>query len=536
MVTGITHSLTLAFAFLMTALASGVSVFFVMRRLERNKERADADAAQSVLARAHSEAEDVVRRAQLETENVRREMEIEFKEKSMREKESFEAEKRATYKDLLDKERALDKRRDALDLQEDELRKQEHSLSNQEQELRRRLDRQTELNRELEVKVEEQDKALYRTLALSKDEAKAMLMKKLDDELVEETGALIRKHETNAKKTCEETARNILLLALQRYSSTHTAEVTTGVVDIENDEIKGRVIGREGRNIRTFEKVTGVDVIIDDTPGVIILSAFDPMRREIARKTLQRLIEDGRIHPSRIEEVYRQTCADIQSQIVRAGLDACRETDVNGLHERVVAQLGRLQFRTSYSQNVLSHSIDVAFIAGMMAVELGLDENLARRCGLLHDIGKASDHEIEGGHPKIGADILKRNNEPYQVVQAALKHHEDLRVADPYTVLVAAADACSASRPGARRETLENYVRRMEELEQIAMESNFVEQAYAVQAGREMRVMVNSQLTTDESAAKICRDIVKKLTERLQFPGEIKVTVIRESRTTGIAK
>ena len=520
----------------MAALASGVVVFLIMRRLERNRERADEDAAQNVLARARSEAEEIVRRSQQESENARREMEIELKEKSMKEKEAFEEEKRTTYKEMLDKERALDKRRDAMDLQADELRKQKHSLENKQRELTQRLDRQSELNKALEEKVAEQERALYRTLGLSKEEAKALLMKKLDAELVEETGALVLKHEARAKERCEETARNILLLALQRYSSTHTAEATTGVVDIENDEIKGRVIGREGRNIRAFEKVTGVDVIIDDTPGVIILSAFDPMRREIARKTLQRLIEDGRIHPSRIEEVFRQTSADMQAYVMRVGADACRETDVHGLHDRIISQLGRLQFRTSYSQNVLSHSIDVAFIAGMMAVELGLDENLARRCGLLHDIGKASDHEMEGGHPKIGADILKRNGEPFQVVQAALNHHEDLRVADPYTILVAAADACSASRPGARRETLENYVRRMEELEQIAMESSFVEQAYAVQAGREMRVMVNSQLTTDESAAKICRDIVKKLTERLQFPGEIKVTVIRESRTTGIAK
>ena len=300
--------------------------------------------------------------------------------------------------------------------------------------------------------------------------------------------------------------------------------------------MKGRIIGREGRNIRAFEKITGVDVIIDDTPGVVIVSAFDSIRREIARLTLGRLITDGRIHPSRIEEIFSETNREIQAFIQRAGLEAAQEVDVHGLHERLLNFLGRLYFRTSYSQNVLRHSIEVAFLSGLIAVELGLDEKLARRCGLLHDIGKAADHEVEGGHPKIGADIIKRYGEPFEVIQAALGHHDDPRIDNPYTVIVAAADACSASRPGARRETLEHYVKRMEELESIATGFPAVEQAYAVQAGREMRVLVNSGRTSDESAAKTCHDIVDELTKRLQFPGEIKVTVIRETRCTAIAK
>ena len=475
------NSIVTAISTLGAALLSGGGVFFGLQYMNKLRQR-----------EAEDEANDVVRRAKLDAENFRREAEIELKEKGMRQKEELESEKRAARAEHNEKERQLDKRQDALDQQADELRKQE--------------------------------------------EAKDIVLKKLDQELIEEQGALILKHEKQTAERCEEQARETLLLALQRYAAAHTAESTTSTVDIPNDDMKGRVIGREGRNIRAFEKITGVDVIIDDTPGVVIVSAFDAIRREAARLALTRLIADGRIHPSRIEEVYAQTHREIQAFVQRAGVEACQEADVHGLNDRVVNLLGRLYFRTSYSQNVLRHSIEVAFLAGMMAVEMGLDEKLARRCGLLHDVGKAADHELEGGHPKIGANILKRYGEPAEVVQAALNHHDDPRIADPYTTIVAAADACSAARPGARRETLEHYVKRMEELEKIAMEFPFVEQAYAVQAGREMRVLVNPLLTTDETAAKTCRDVVQALTERLQFPGEIKVTVIRETRTTEVAK
>jgi ribonuclease Y len=323
---------------------------------------------------------------------------------------------------------------------------------------------------------------------------------------------------------------------LQRYAAAHTAETTTSTVDIPNDEMKGRIIGREGRNIRAFEKTTGVDVIIDDTPGVVIVSAFDMVRREVARISLNRLIADGRIHPSRIEEIVADTQKELDRHLQKLGQGACQEADVQNLHERIIHLLGRLQFRTSYSQNVLRHSIEVAFLSGMIADELGLDGVLARRCGLLHDIGKAADHEAEGGHPKIGADLLKRYGERIEVVRAAAGHHDDLKVEHPYTVVVAAADACSASRPGARRETLERYVKRMEELEGIATAISGVDQAFAVQAGRELRVLVNSRETSDESAAKICRDIVKAFEERLTYPGEIKVTVLRETRFTEVAR
>jgi ribonuclease Y len=347
---------------------------------------------------------------------------------------------------------------------------------------------------------------------------------------------LIVKHQKKLEETCKQQTREILITALQRYAAPHTAESTTNTVDIPNDEMKGRIIGREGRNIRSFEKETGVDVIIDDTPGVVIVSAFDPVRREIARLALNRLIADGRIHPARIEEIVNETRAEVEQTVQKHGVEAAQEVDLTGLHPRIIEMLGRLHFRTSYSQSVLRHSIEVAFITGMLAEMVGLDGTLGRRCGLLHDIGKAADHDVEGGHPKIGADMLKRHGEPSEVVHAALGHHDEILIEHPYTVLVATADACSASRPGARRETLERYINRMEELESIAKSFAGVEQAFAIQAGRELRVIASAKDTNDEAAARLARDVAKAFEERLTYPGEIKVTVVRESRFTEIAR
>lgn len=519
------HIVLLIASLISVALLSGGGVFFGAQYLNKIRKK-DAE----------NEAKAIVERAIQDADAHRREIELALKESSMKQKEELEREKSAIRRDQADKERQLDKRQATLDQQAEDLRKLERVVQETQRALTQKLEKQDRLESELEEKIAAQDRALYEVLNLTKEEASKRLLEKLDKELTEEEGAIILRHEKKVAERCEQDARGILLLALQRYAASHTAEATISAVDIPNDDMKGRVIGREGRNIRAFERITGVDVIIDDTPGVIIVSAFDAIRREAARLTLTRLIADGRIHPSRIEEIYEQTSRDIQDFVQRAGEEACQEAEVPRPHERVVNFLGRLYFRTSYSQNVLRHSIEVAFLAGAIAGEMGLNERLARRCGLLHDLGKAADHELEGGHPKIGADILKRYGEPYEVVQAALNHHEDPRTANPYTTIVAAADACSASRPGARRETLERYVKRMEELEKIALEFPYVEQAFAVQAGREMRVIVNSQLTTDESAAKTCHDIVAELTKRLQFPGEIKVTVVRETRTTDVAK
>jgi len=342
--------------------------------------------------------------------------------------------------------------------------------------------------------------------------------------------------EKKAAEIFDAKARDILLTSMQRFAASHTAEATTSTVDIPNDEMKGRIIGREGRNIRSFEKVTGVDVLIDDTPGVVVVSAFDPVRRETARISLSKLIADGRIHPARIEEIVKESQAEMERHIQQLGEEAAQEADVHGLNDRLVHLLGRLHFRTSYSQNVLRHSIEVAYLAGMLAEEIGLGGPVARRCGLLHDIGKAADHDAEGGHPKIGADLLKRYGEGPEVIHAAVGHHDDIRVQKPYTVLVAAADACSASRPGARRETLDRYIKRMQELEAVAGRFDGVTQAFAIQAGRELRVIASSTETTDESAAKICRDIAQALEQQLTYPGEIKVTVLRETRATEMAR
>jgi ribonuclease Y len=371
---------------------------------------------------------------------------------------------------------------------------------------------------------------------LNREEAEGRLLSMLETELTQEAGGIILEHEKRLAERCDAIGREMLLTALQRYAAAHTAETTTSTVDIPNDEMKGRIIGREGRNIRAFEKATGIDVIIDDTPGVVIVSGFDPVRREVARQALDKLIADGRIHPSRIEEIVADTAKEIEGFIVKKGEEAVQEVNVHGLHERLIYMLGRMHFRTSYSQNVLRHSVEVAFLTGMLAEMIGLNGDLGRRCGMLHDIGKAADHELEGGHPKIGADMLKRHGECEEVVRAAMGHHDDIVTEYPYTVLVATADACSASRPGARRESLERYIKRMEELESIASGFAGVEQAFAIQAGRELRVIASAKQTDDATAAKICRDIAKAFEAQLTYPGEIKVTVVRESRFTELAR
>ncbi len=484
---------------------------------------------------AEKEARQIIERAEIEVGARRKEAEVEAKELGLREKAKIEDQLAESKRKVFDRERHLDKQQDTLDQRNEQLQKQEKMVENNQRKLAEKLDdvnrRQTELDNLLDI----QRQTLHQISGMNAEEAKTQLLEKLNQELAHEQGALIMQREKELTATCDVKARQLLISSLQRFAAAHTAEATTSTVDIPNDEMKGRIIGREGRNIRSFEKATGVDVIIDDTPGVVIVSAFDPIRREVARVALNKLIADGRIHPSRIEELVTETEKEIEEQVRRYGEEAVQEVQVRGLNDRVVNLLGRLHYRTSYSQNVLRHSIEVAFVAGMMAEEMGLDGDLARRAGLLHDIGKAADHETEGGHPKIGADLLKRYGECPEVVHAALGHHDDLRPDMPYTVLTAAADACSASRPGARRETLDRYIKRMQELEGIATGFDGVEQAFAIQAGREVRVIASTKHTTDQSAAKICRDIAKAFEQQLTYPGEIKVTMIRESRFTETA-
>jgi ribonuclease Y len=485
---------------------------------------------------ARKKAAEILATAEREIENRRKEAQLEIQQEAIQQRAKVEEEQGKVRQELHERERHLDKREDALDQQTDQLRKQEKMVESSQRKLADKIEESNRKNEELGKLIDQQRQTLHQVSGLTRDEATQKLLSALDAELTKEAGQLILRHERRIAELCEPKARDVLITSLQRYGAPHTAETTTSTVDIPNDEMKGRIIGREGRNIRAFEKATGVDVIIDDTPGVVIVSGFDMVRREVARMALEKLIADGRIHPSRIEEVVAETQKEMERHIQKIGEEACQEAGVASLNEKVVHLLGRLKFRTSYSQNVLRHSIEVAFIAGGIAEEIGLDGDLARRCGLLHDIGKAADHELDGGHPKVGADLLKRYGERSEVVHAALGHHDDLRVEYPYTMLVATADAASAARPGARRETLERYVKRMEELESIATSFTGVEQAFAIQAGRELRVIASAKQTDDASAAKICRDIAQAFEERLTYPGEIKVTVLRESRFTETAR
>jgi ribonuclease Y len=510
---------------LVTAVLAAILTFVLVKVLDKLR-----------LTDAENKAKEIVHRAEREIENRRKEAELGIKEEALRQKTEGEKDLHKQRQELHERDRMLDKRQDALEDQAEQLRKQEKMVESNQRKLMERLEDTNRRHDELGKLLDLQRQTLHQLSGLSKEEATHRLLDMLDQELANEVGTRIHKHEKRMAELAEEKSREILITAVQRYASSHTAESTTSMVDIPSDDMKGRIIGREGRNIRAFEKATGVDVIIDDTPGVVIVSCFDPVRREIARQSLAKLIADGRIHPARIEEVAAETQKELEGHLQRLGEEACEEADVHGLKENIVHLLGRLHFRTSYSQNVLRHSIEVAYLTGMMAEELGMDGKLARRAGLLHDIGKAADHEAEGGHPKIGADLLKRAGERAEVVHAALGHHDDLRIDNPYTVLVAAADAASAARPGARRESLERYIKRMEELETIAGGFPGVEQAFAIQAGRELRVIASSKDTTDASAAKICRDIANAFEQQLTYPGEIKVTVLREARFTETAK
>lgn len=485
---------------------------------------------------AKKQADEIIGQGQTKADELVRDAELKAKELMLAKRTEIEDARSKSLEEVRQQREKIEQKEQLLKQQAEGLRKQEKMVEASQRRATEKLERNTKREKDLEELLGQQRQQLHQITGLSKDDATQRLLNLLETDLTQEIGTRLLRHERNLKDQLEQKARDMLLVALQRYAANQTAETTTSSVDIPSDEMKGRIIGREGRNIRSFEKETGVDVIIDDTPGVVIVSGFDPVRREVARLALGKLIADGRIHPSRIEEVVRETEKEIRKVIRRKGVEAADEVGVVGLHEKVIDYLGRLHFRTSYSQNVLRHSIEVAFISGLLAEMVGLDEQLARRCGLLHDIGKAADHELEGGHPKIGAEILKRHGEGPDVVHAAFGHHDEIITEYPYTVLVATADACSASRPGARRESLERYIRRMEELESIAREFQGVQQAFAIQAGREMRVIVSAEEADDKIAAKICRDIATSFEQRLSYPGEIKVTVIREARFSEIAR
>ncbi|WLD13186.1 ribonuclease Y [Planctellipticum variicoloris] len=485
---------------------------------------------------AYKSRDEILQQAERDAESVRKTGELQAKEEVLRRREAAEKELNATREELRNHERHLDKRESTLEEVQEDIAKKERMLETTQQKLTDRTRSIEAKEKELDRVLKQEQEQLYKIAGLDQKTATDMLLSQLERELKSETGALIMKRESELKQQSEKLAREIVGMAIQRYASAHTSETTVSTIDIPSDEMKGRIIGREGRNIRAFEKATGVDVIVDDTPGVVVVSAFDSVRRETARLALTKLIQDGRIHPTRIDEVVAETQKEMDSNIAKVGAEAAQEAGVPNLHEKIIELIGRLQFRTSYSQNVLRHSIEVAHLTGLMAEQLGLNGTLARRCGFLHDIGKAADHEMEGGHPAVGAELLKRYGEKAEVVHAALGHHDDIRVDYIYTVLVAAADACSASRPGARRESLEKYVRRLEELEALAVGFPGVDQAFAVQAGREIRVIVNPDQINDREAAKLARDLATAIEQNLTYPGEVKVSVLRETRVIEFAK
>ncbi|AMV26840.1 Ribonuclease Y [Gemmata sp. SH-PL17] len=511
--------------------------YLVVRRSPPVTVREPAPPDPEVMRRAEARGEELVEQSRRDAERIVREAELKARDEAVRRREELSRELDTARSEVRDLERRVEKREDAVEQHQRELARKEKYVDGLKEKIAEREDALDKKAHHLDGLIDKQTKQLHELSGLSREDAQKLLLERLERELSDEIAKKIRQHDERMKQQAEATAREIVTIAIQRYAAHQTAGATVSTVDIPSDDMKGRIIGREGRNIRTFEKLTGVDVIVDDTPGVVIVSAFDNVRRETARIALTKLIQDGRIHPTRIEEVVAETQAEMEKHIQELGTQAVLDADVQMPHEKLVYLLGRLRFRTSYSQNVLAHSVEVAHLCGIMASELGLSPAIARRCGLLHDVGKAADHEMEGGHPKVGAELAKRYGETSkEVLHAIAGHHDDITIDNIYTVLVASADAISASRPGARRETLEKYVKRLADLEAVACGFPEVDQAFAIQAGRELRVIANAQRTNDADAVRICRDIARSIEQQLDYPGEIKVTVIRESRATDTAK
>ena len=469
-------------------------------------------------------------------EKVKKEAELAAKAELYQRREAFEKETQETRMELKQQERRLSKREDNLERKMELLTKKERYIDTLSANFTLKEKKIDEKRLELEKIIEEENRSLLKISNLSREDAEKLLLSRLEKELDIKCAEVISKKITEAKENAEQTATSLISTAIQRCAAIHTAENIVSSIELPNNEMKGRIIGREGRNIRAFEKATGIDVIVDDTPGVIVLSGFDSVRREIARQSMEKLILDGRIHPAHIEEIVKETEKEIEQVIQETGKQTCFELSIHNVHPEVIKLLGRLKYRTSYGQNQLQHSIEVSNLMGIIAGELKLDVPLAKRCGLLHDIGKAIGPEMEGTHAVAGADLAKRYDEKPEVVNAIGGHHEEKPVESVYTVLVSATDAISAGRPGARRETLEKYIKRLEKLESIATSFSGVESAYAIQAGREVRIMVCPDKVNDKIAAKMCYDIAREVEAQLEYPGEVVVTVIRETRFVEHAK
>ncbi|MGQ5711681.1 ribonuclease Y [Desulforudis sp. DRI-14] len=485
--------------------------------------------AESKIGAAEVKAQLILEEASREAENKKREALVGAKEEVLRLRNEVEREHRERRSELQRLERRLLQKEETLDRKLEGVEKKEENLSRKEAELGALKE---ELNRVLQQEVQE----LERISGLSKEEAKTILLRDVEKEMQQEIAVLIKELENKARDEADRKAKEIISLAIQRCAADHVAESTVAVIPLPNDEMKGRIIGREGRNIRAFETLTGIDLIIDDTPEAVILSGFDPIRRETARMALEKLIADGRIHPARIEEMVEKAKKEIEIQLREAGEQAAFDANVHGLHPDLIRLLGRLKYRTSYGQNVLKHSVEVAYLAGLMAAELGVDAKIARRAGLLHDIGKSVDHEMEGPHVAIGVELAKKYKEHPEIIHAIAAHHGDEEPKTIEAVLVQAADAISAARPGARRETLESYIKRLTKLEEIANSFPGVDKAFAIQAGREIRIMVKPDKVDDLGAVRLVREIARKVENELEYPGQIKVVIIRETRVVEYAK
>ena len=509
----------LAIALIAAAAVVGLVIGFLIRK----------SIAEKKIGSAEEQARKLLEDAMKGAESAKKESIIAAKEEIFQLKKEADFDIKERRKEVTRQERRLAQKEETIDGKIEALEKKEQSL----QDKHTAVDK---LRQEIQTTLDGQLAMLEKIAGMTADEAKAELINKLDSELAHETALKISEYEENFKEESDVIARDILSLAIQRYAADHVSEIAISTVQIPSDEMKGRIIGREGRNIRTIETLTGVDLIIDDTPDVITVSSFDPVRREIARLTLEKLVSDGRIHPGKIEEMYEKARRDVDQVIKKAGESAVNDTKVIGLHPEIIKLLGRMKYRTSYGQNALRHSIEVSMLAGFLAGELGVDVDMARRAGLLHDIGKAVTAEIEGSHVQLGVDIVNKYKENKDIVHAIEAHHNDIESVTTLDFIIQAADAISAARPGARREDVENYIKRLQKLEEVAGDFEGVEKTFAIQAGREVRIMVKPEMVNDDKMKILAHDIAKKIESELDYPGQIKVSVIRESRTVDYAK